>query len=381
MRRQDLRSAPIANEPSHMRAQTTVLRRPPTERMRAALAFSWSEARCIMVAVKRFRWRHGVALGVLFGIACQDPTQVQLVVRTNVAYAQGASLAIWASHTPGAATLSAESSDPWLADGEVGDLMVTPGTAGREGPLTLRIAMGLRGKKAEDCRDGDPGCIIARRNLRFVPHTRLKVPVVVYLACEGVRCDEASTCSYLGKCVSASVDPQRCASAEGCPLPDEPPFTGVAAPVPPGPANDASTDAQQDAEASVVPDAAPNSALLLAVASRHACAQLKSGALKCWGENNFGQLGVGDLLNRGGSAAEMGPALPAVDLGTAAEIAELSAGEAHTCARFADGTVKCWGSNAAGQLGLGDTINRGVNANEMGAALPFVNLGTGRSAV
>lgn len=42
-------------------------------------------------------------------------------------------------------------------------------------------------------------------------------------------------------------------------------------------------------------------------------------------------------------------------------------------------TSQCWGVNAKGQLGLGDTINRGGpgNLSAMGNALPYVELGLG----
>jgi hypothetical protein len=46
-----------------------------------------------------------------------------------------------------------------------------------------------------------------------------------------------------------------------------------------------------------------------------------------------------------------------------------------------DGQVKCWGSSSNGQLGLGDGPPRGDSANEMGATLPNVDLGTGGETV
>ena len=52
----------------------------------------------------------------------------------------------------------------------------------------------------------------------------------------------------------------------------------------------------------------------------------------------------------------------------------------HTCALLRDGRVKCWGSSMYGQLGYGDTDNRGDNTGVMGDNLPAVDLGTGRRA-
>ena len=52
----------------------------------------------------------------------------------------------------------------------------------------------------------------------------------------------------------------------------------------------------------------------------------------------------------------------------------VTAGTETSCARLDNATVKCWGSNTVGQLGLGDTANRGDAPNEMGNYLPTVPL-------
>ncbi len=111
----------------------------------------------------------------------------------------------------------------------------------------------------------------------------------------------------------------------------------------------------------------------------HTCALLDDGALKCWGENYSGQLGGQEFGSRGGLPGEMGDALPSVDLGSDRTIAGIAAGDWHTCARFDDGAAKCWGENFYGQLGLGDAFDRGLAPTEMGDALPPLDLGTGRS--
>lgn len=107
------------------------------------------------------------------------------------------------------------------------------------------------------------------------------------------------------------------------------------------------------------------------------CALLSNGAVKCWGLNNGGQLGLGDMLARGDDPGELGDALAAVDLGAAATAASVVAGHDHTCALLSDGAVKCWGANTHGFLGLGDDVQRGDEPGELGDALPVVDLGPG----
>lgn len=117
----------------------------------------------------------------------------------------------------------------------------------------------------------------------------------------------------------------------------------------------------------------------IAVGSMHVCAILDNDTVKCWGWNNEGQLGLGDTNNRGDTANEMGDNLPAINFGTGRTVKSIALGKNHACAVLDNNTLKCWGSNAHGELGLGDTVIRGDGANEMGDSLPTVNLGTGRT--
>ncbi len=118
--------------------------------------------------------------------------------------------------------------------------------------------------------------------------------------------------------------------------------------------------------------ALPAPAQAIAAGAHHTCALLTSGTVACWGRGEFGQLGLGDRAARGDAPGEMGTALPTVSLRSAA--AEVTAGATHTCARLTSGAVQCWGDNVYGQLGLGDRASRGDGPGEMGADLPLVAL-------
>ncbi|XRB20464.1 EGF-like domain-containing protein [Pseudoscourfieldia marina] len=109
------------------------------------------------------------------------------------------------------------------------------------------------------------------------------------------------------------------------------------------------------------------------------CAILDNDKAKCWGSNYYGQSGYGDTNRRGDGPNEMGDNLPYVDLGTGRTVKQISAGGSHTCAILDNDKVKCWGSNYAGALGYGDTNNRGDGPNEMGDNLQYVDVGTGRT--
>ncbi len=97
---------------------------------------------------------------------------------------------------------------------------------------------------------------------------------------------------------------------------------------------------------------AGRTATALAVAAYRSCALLDNGSLKCWGLNYYGQLGLGDTTSR-----TVPPTLP-VAFGAGRTVRAVSLGESHTCAILDDHSVKCWGRNHEGQLGAGDLLDR-----------------------
>jgi len=79
-----------------------------------------------------------------------------------------------------------------------------------------------------------------------------------------------------------------------------------------------------------------------------ACALRADGTVRCWGANSAGQLGDGTITFHPTPVAVTG-------LSNAVAI---TAGVAHTCALRGDGTVGCWGGNNNGELGDGTTTTR-----------------------
>jgi alpha-tubulin suppressor-like RCC1 family protein len=118
-----------------------------------------------------------------------------------------------------------------------------------------------------------------------------------------------------------------------------------------------------------------NTATAIAVAPDHTCALLQDGSVKCWGGNMMGQLGLGDTVNRGDQPNQMGDNLPAVDLGTGKTAIAIRAHLYKNCALLSDKNIKCWGMNDEGELGVGDIYHRGDEPNEMGDNLPAIDLG------
>jgi len=93
------------------------------------------------------------------------------------------------------------------------------------------------------------------------------------------------------------------------------------------------------------------SVALLSAGMTHTCGLSREGKAYCWGDN--ANLALGGFV--GSSSATPQPVL---GVGRSAELVSLSAGSSSTCGLTSAGDVYCWGKNAGGQLGQGDTTDR-----------------------
>jgi alpha-tubulin suppressor-like RCC1 family protein len=89
------------------------------------------------------------------------------------------------------------------------------------------------------------------------------------------------------------------------------------------------------------------SAISVGTGSEHACAVATGGAAYCWGDNSFGELGLG--------STSITVPTPGLVLGGLA-FAAISAGNSfHTCGLTTAGAAYCWGYNDSGEIGNGTT--------------------------
>ena len=89
----------------------------------------------------------------------------------------------------------------------------------------------------------------------------------------------------------------------------------------------------------------------IAAGSHHTVALLTDGTVMSWGDNIAGQLGDGTTMSS---------ISPVIVSGLYGPVTAIAAGDYHTVALMADGTVRTWGDNSAGQLGNGTNLNSNV---------------------
>jgi hypothetical protein len=178
----------------------------------------------------RWRWVPVRAAGglavtsVVAAIACEDPTEVTLVLTTDVpcSMLQGTTITVGTADALEDKDLVADTSacDPGASGvNSIGTFVVVP-SQGRSDAFAVRVVSGV-GRQAHDCAPGGQApdytnCIVARRELTFVPHTPLTLPIVMRKDCENRACAAQETCVD-GECVSFVIrTPNRCAGGGGC---------------------------------------------------------------------------------------------------------------------------------------------------------------------
>jgi len=97
----------------------------------------------------------------------------------------------------------------------------------------------------------------------------------------------------------------------------------------------------------------------IAAGDNHTCALTNAGGVKCWGQNNTGQLGDNSTTDR---------SAPVNVSGLASGVIAIEAGAAHTCALTIANRVKCWGWNGFGQVGDNTQTQRNVPVDVAGLA-------------
>jgi len=117
----------------------------------------------------------------------------------------------------------------------------------------------------------------------------------------------------------------------------------------------------------------------LAAGFDQTCAILHNGSVRCWGNNSSGQLGLGNGNDVGHTPNALPDSVPPVDLGQGRTALQISSGFDHTCALLDDHSVLCWGSGAGGALGQGDQSD--IGDNETPGSMGPVDLGANHTAV
>jgi alpha-tubulin suppressor-like RCC1 family protein len=98
--------------------------------------------------------------------------------------------------------------------------------------------------------------------------------------------------------------------------------------------------------------------ITLALGDEFSCARRADGDVRCWGRGDGGQLGdlgTADQPTQNSVIASRSCGLSGCTFPPLADATDIAAGLQHACALQADDRIRCWGTNTVGQLGEGDT--------------------------
>jgi hypothetical protein len=149
-------------------------------------------------------------------VSCRAPTEIRVEVTTSDVDCKNLTTIIAVGAIDGVETRHPATTTLSCSGGRVGALVIVP--SGDDNAEVAFRVVAAQGKDPDTCGPGYAGCIVARRALRFLPHTSLTVSVPLRQSCFGKACaggGDFSTCVD-GQCVAAAIsDPGRCTGA-GC---------------------------------------------------------------------------------------------------------------------------------------------------------------------
>jgi alpha-tubulin suppressor-like RCC1 family protein len=102
------------------------------------------------------------------------------------------------------------------------------------------------------------------------------------------------------------------------------------------------------------------------------CALTNAGGVLCWGQNSSGQLGNGTTKDS---------LTPVSVQGLSSGVKDIAVGEFFACALLDSGAMKCWGNNAWGQLGINSTNNHSSPVNVLGLSGGVTAISAGSATV
>jgi alpha-tubulin suppressor-like RCC1 family protein len=108
----------------------------------------------------------------------------------------------------------------------------------------------------------------------------------------------------------------------------------------------------------------------ISLGAGHSCAIVEGGNIKCWGRNDYGQLGDNSLSLR---------QTPVAVTGSTQSFTQLALGEYFSCALSSSGEVFCWGRNTNGQLGLSNTIDKRTITNSVSSLSNVTSISAGNN--
>jgi len=163
-----------------------------------------------------------IAVGsAVTAVSCLDATEVTLVLTTDLPCGaqQGTSIAVGSPDDVSSSAPVTVTSDCALAGGDgsvddagalavpasIGTMVVVP-SGSRSASFAVQIVTAVAPvAQPSDCAGLNyQGCIVERRQISFIPHTPLTVPIEMTLDCLSIPCTASETCFH-GKCVTPAT--------------------------------------------------------------------------------------------------------------------------------------------------------------------------------